>query len=104
MHNEAMDSALVSRAIVVWTGFGETHQPARSEQRLVEAFGRDLAAELLPDLSALEVDFYASDASNTVAGMAAMANRAADDFRKRHPDIDDVAVAALAWCYAFDWK
>jgi hypothetical protein len=33
-----------------------------------------------------------------------MGDRAAAEFRVRHAELSDEAVAALAWCYSYDFK
>ena len=99
-----MEPDNLSRAIVVWSGKGRTARPDRNEQRLVDEFGPETAAALMPHVRVLVDDFYASDASNTVADLHAMGSRAADDFRRSHPEVSDEAVDALVWCYTFDWK
>lgn len=98
------DAELLSRAIIVWTGKGETARPERDEARLVERVGRDLAVALLPTIRALEQEFYESDAREWAASDKEMFDAAAERFRARHPELSDDAVAALAWCYAFDFK
>ena len=100
----AADSALVSEAVVVWTGLRETTWPARAEDRLVAYFGQKAALELLPIVRALEDDFYRSDARFTAATLEEMAGTASARFRALHPEISDEAVAALAWCYTYDYK
>lgn len=99
-----LDPTLVSTGIIVWTGWGQTTWPARDEARLVERFGAQTAADLLPRIRELEDDFYASDARFTVADLAEMGNVAAEHFRKVHPEISDNAVLAFAWCYTYDYK
>jgi hypothetical protein len=94
----------VSRAIVVWTGYGQCSKPTRDEARLVDEFGEEAALDVLPIVRQLETDFYTSTAYNTVLGLHAMAERAASEFKGRHPELLDVAAAAFAWCYAYDWK
>lgn len=97
------DSARVSEAIVIWTGFGQAPTPSRDEERLVQRFG-DEAVDLLPTVQRLEDDFYASDAHHVAIDLVEMARLAADDFRAQHPHISDEAVRALAWCYTYDYK
>ena len=99
-----MDAGLLSVAVVVWTGWGETAWPARDEARLVHQYGTDGAARLMPEIRKLEPDFYASDARFVAADLKAMGDVAAADFRRMHPEISEDAVAALAWCYSFDYK
>lgn len=94
----------LAKAVVVWTGYGLTAHPERDENRVVEQFGAEAAAELMPSINALEDDFYRSTAHQTVHGLDEMAAQAANEFRVRHPEISDAAVDALAWCYSYDWK
>ena len=99
-----LDASLVSQGIIVWTGWRETSRPARDEARLVERFGAETAADLLPRIRELEDYFYASDARFTVADLTEMGDVAADHVRKAHPGVSDEAVRALAWCYTYDYK
>jgi hypothetical protein len=99
-----LDATLVSRAIVVWTGWGKVSRPARDEARLVEEYGSDLVIALLPSIRQLEDTFYASDARFRVADLKEMGDVAADQFCKLHPEISNDAVRALAWCYTYDYK
>lgn len=100
----ARDPDLLSKALIVWTGWGHARWPSRDEHRLVEHFGGDLAAELLPELHRLESEFYDSDAHTKVADLAEMGNIAARRFRDLHPELTSDAVDALKWCYTFDHK
>lgn len=90
--------------MVVRTGYGSTSSPSRDEQRLVGHFGSEGAADLLPQVRALEDDFYASDAHQTAPDLVSMGEAAANRFRELHPEIPEEAVQALAWCYTFDYK
>jgi hypothetical protein len=99
-----VNASLLSEAIVVWTGWGQAPRPIRDEARLVDQFGSDTAADLMPGLRQLEDEFYASDAQFTVADLKEMGDVAADQFRRAHPEISDDAVRALAWCYTYDYK
>lgn len=71
---------------------------------LAERYGEDIALDLIPAIKLLEADFYSSDARHRVPALAEMGNRAAEDFRKLHPEVSEDAVKALAWCYTFDYK
>ena len=66
--------------------------------------GADAAAELLPRVRALEEDFYATDARLKAPDLVVMGRMATDDFRRKHAEISDEAVEALAWCYTWDYK
>ena len=56
------DPSLLSEALVTWIGRGRAPWPLRDEALLVERFGSELAAELLPRIRKLEEEFYETDA------------------------------------------
>jgi hypothetical protein len=99
-----MDDATLTEAVVIWTGRGDHPFPARDDERIIARFGDELGLDLIPMVHRLEDDFYRSDARFTVSDLAAMGDKAAADFRARHPEIGEAAVQALAWCYTFDHK
>lgn len=101
---EALDSETVTRAIVVWTGWGRTAWPDRDEAALVAEFGAELALGVLAEVRRLEDRFYSSEASKVAPDLTAMAEQAAAEFRETHPDVGEEAVQALAWSYTFDFK
>jgi hypothetical protein len=82
-----MDPEVISCAVVVWTGYGDTAIPDRDPARVVEVYGASAAADLLPVLERLASDFYESDAHNLVAGLDEMGVRASARFRVRHPEL-----------------
>ena len=98
-----MDEDL-TRAVVVWTGYGTRSWPDRDDAALVQEFGEDRGLDLLVALRSLEADFYSSDAHSAEPDLQAMGDRASDEFRSRHPDAPSPLVDALAWCYTFDYK
>jgi hypothetical protein len=100
----SLDSELLSQAIVIWAGLGETPWPAREESRLVDRLGADVAIAVLPRIRELEKEFYTSDARFVVAGLKEMGDRAAEQFKQTHPELSEEAIEALAWCYTFDYK
>lgn len=95
---------LLTDALLVWTGKGDFAWPHRSDERLVERFGAEVAVDLIPAVRQLEQDFYESDAAHTEPNLVAVGDAAAARFRERHPEIGEPGVEALAWCYTFDWK
>lgn len=99
-----VDPGRLSEAIVIWTGWGDSAWPIRDETRVVDAFGGDLALDLLPAIRRAEEEFYESDARYTVEDLARMGDAAVERFRRAHPEIRDDALRALAWCYTYDFK
>ena len=98
------DADIVSRAIIVWTGWDVRSWPLREDVAITDAFGGEAAEALLVRIHELKDDFYASDARFTVADLHEMGQKAASDFRAKHPEFDENAIQALAWCYTFDYK
>lgn len=91
----------VSSAIIAWTGWGQTPMPAREDRRVTDLFGAD-GFQVLPLIRDLARDFDTSDAKYVEADLAKMGERAAAQFRARHPEVSQDASAALEWCYTFD--
>lgn len=98
------NAADLSAAIVIWSGHGQFSWPHRDESRVIQSFGAEHAARLLPELRILVDDYFVSDAWRIAADLGDVGNRASQDFRALHPEISDAAVKALAWCYTYDWK
>jgi hypothetical protein len=51
-----LDPALVSDAVVWWTGWGRKSWPSRDDDAVVERFGEDAALDILPAVKGLERD------------------------------------------------
>ena len=101
---DRVDPALISHAVLLWTGFGATSWPRRDETRVRTALGAETTQSVMPVVRALEDEFDESDVKLTAKDLTSMANRAATQFARRHPEVSAGAVAALAWCYAYDYK
>lgn len=94
------DAALISEALEIWVG----PVPALGYDReaaLVERFGKQVAAKLVPTLRALEGDFASTNAGNVADDLREMHKLAFDDFKRKHPEISDQAVHALSAKYTY---
>lgn len=98
-----MNSETISAAIVVYTGFETANFPQRSLERVEEYFPGPEAEDLVRTVDALETEFYEVEPRPNET-LIESANRAAETFAGHHPDLGADAVAALRWCFAFDWK
>jgi cytochrome P450 len=94
----------LSEAVILWTGWKHAAWPSRDESRVVQRFGADVASGIMSEVYKLESDFYSSDARHIARDLATMGEIASDQFRERHPEIEEEAVRALSWCYTFDYK
>ncbi len=99
-----INSPQLIEAVRLWTGWGQSIMPSRSDKRLVDRFGEDVAAGLLPLIKFLEDDFYSSDARLVAANLQEMEKLASEHFRRKHPAVAEEIVKAFAWCYTFDFK
>jgi hypothetical protein len=94
----------VGEAIVIWSGWGRSSWPSRSDDLVVARYGPEVAADLLPNVRLLVDEFYGSDARNTAVELADMAAASSRSFADKYPDLARDAISALAWCYTFDFK
>jgi hypothetical protein len=78
------DARLLSRAIASWTGYENSFEPCRDGWRVVNRFGPEEAARLLPRVEHLERELFAF-------GPVV--------FRSTHPELSEEAKRALEWCY-----
>jgi hypothetical protein len=99
-----IESQLLIKAVLVWTGWGRDVMPCRDDSLLVSHFGAEFAAKLLPVIKSLEDDFYSSDAKFVADDLQEMEKLSSEQFRKKHPEVADQIVRAFAWCYTFDFK
>lgn len=99
-----LQSRRLAEAVAIWTGWGISQSPRRNDALVAAHFGKDLAAQLLPMVKSLADDYYSSDARFLAADMQEMEMMAEEDFRKKHPDVEDSIVRAFSWCYTFDFR
>jgi hypothetical protein len=82
-----LDPALVSDAVVWWTGWGRKSWPSRDDDAVVERFGEDAALDILLAVKGRERDLSTSTTWQGAPTLAKMGERAAADFRLLHPDV-----------------
>jgi predicted Ser/Thr protein kinase len=98
-----MSNAVLSHAVVIYTGRGISPFPVRSIERLAEHFVSLQAAELAPVVAGLDEEFYEVEPASGES-LNAAADRAAAVFTSHHPELTAEAIDALRWCYTYDWK
>jgi len=99
-----LNSQQLIDAVKVWTGWGQSAAPNRSDKRVADYFGEESAARLLPLIKSLEDDFYSSDARLVAVNLQEMEKLASQHFQRKYPSMVDEIVKAFAWCYTFDFK
>lgn len=98
------DEQTVADAIVFWIGHGDSVMPIRKDVRVLTRYGAEVGERLLREIHRLEDDFYQSDAHVVAPDLPSMVKLAKADFKMLHPNMPEVAVDALGWAYAFDYK
>lgn len=99
-----LNSPQLIEAVQLWTGWGQSMIPRRSDERVVGVLGEDIAAKVLPLIKTLANDFYSSDARLVAANLQEMEKLASDHFKRKYPAVAEEIVKAFAWCYTFDFK
>ncbi len=103
MLNPSEFPALV-QAVLVCTGSGEGASPRRDDSSLVTHFGPEAAPRLICLVKSLEQEFYSSDAWKNAADLKEMGEMAAEQFKRKYPEIPDQVVQAFSWWYTYDYK
>jgi hypothetical protein len=99
-----MDSSTVSKALLVYLGTGVTSFPDPNEERLTKEFGADKAEDLAPLVAALVEEVRGIKVDWSVHDLQSAGDLAANEMRRRHPELSDEAVGALRGVFTFDWR
>lgn len=93
----------LATAIVIWTGWKRASFPTRRDSDVLHAFGPD-ARELLQLIRQVNEVFNTSDAWRCATSLSEVGELAAREGQSKLPKLPREALAALAWCYGFDYK
>ena len=94
---------VLAEAVLLWTGKGRLSSPARDDSLVVKHYGADAGNRLLSAMKYLDEEFYLSDAYKTCPDLVEMGKKAAQDFKKKHPELPDDIAKTLEWCYTWDY-
>lgn len=104
-HKEAFTAAAVedpvNRALVVYTGFGRSPFPRARTGDLVTLFGDVVAADLKARILLLYQDMQLPLPEEARRSRKSVTERATEQMRLRHPELDEDGLKALAWAYSF---
>ena len=98
------DSPDLIAAIRIWSGWGQSSWPIRSDSRLTAKLEIAVAERFLPAIKRLEKDFNSSNAYLKGTDLAEVGQLAEAEFRAMHPEVAEEIAKILAWCYTFDWR
>lgn len=94
----------ISRALVAYLGFKTHSFPQHSDTAVAALFPRQDAEALamavrrvLEDLRELQPDWDEQD-------LLQATQWARDSMHQKHPELNDVALDALAWSFSYGWK
>jgi hypothetical protein len=88
-------------AIITFLGFGESISPNHDFEKITEIFGRELLDKVLlvlEEAGNIEVNW----SNNLTLADAGAFVRC--EMQRRHPDLTDSALDAIAWKYTYDWR
>lgn len=88
-------------AIVTFLGFGESVYPRYERDRVVEIFDHELLEKVLLVLG--EAERVEVNWSNNLT-LADAGELVRCEMQRRHPELNDLALDAIAWKYTFDWR
>ncbi|HEY8090477.1 MAG TPA: hypothetical protein VIF09_21595, partial [Polyangiaceae bacterium] len=77
----------LSRAVVVFLGFGRMSWPHRDEAAIVREFGAERAASLLAQVESLLTDLGSLPVDWSVQSLASGGDAARTELRHRHPQL-----------------
>lgn len=90
----------VNEALVVYTGFGTSPFPRARSNDLVSRYGPVEGAELKARILALMEELQQTVLGET-RSKKSVTERAIEQLRPRHPELDETGLKALAWTFSF---
>lgn len=99
--NDLAMSDPINEALVLYTGFGSSPFPRAKSPHLVKRFGQDEASVLKQRILDLLDELQQPIEGGDKRSKKSVTERAIDQLRPRHPELDEVGLKALAWTYSF---
>lgn len=90
----------INDALVLYTGFGRSPFPRARGNDLVTRWGHEEGAALKARILALMEELQQTVPDET-RSRKSVTERAIDQLRPRHPELDDTGLKALAWTFSF---
>jgi hypothetical protein len=91
----------INEALVLYTGFGSSPFPRAKTPFLVQRFGEAEGAELKQRILGLLEELQQPVEGLEKRSKKSLTERAIEQLRPRHPELDDSGLKALAWTYSF---
>ena len=96
---EAADE--INEALVIYTGLGKSSFPRARSNDLVARFGAERAAELKARVLSLMEELQQPLVEGDKRSRQSVTERAIEQLRQRHPELDEAGLKALSWTFSF---
>jgi hypothetical protein len=97
-HIEASDD--INDALLLYTGYGKSPFPRARSNDLVTRFGAEQGAELKARILAL-MEELGQPILDEKRSKKSVTEKAIEQLRPKHPELDETGLKALAWTYSF---
>jgi hypothetical protein len=92
----------INEALVIYTGFGKSSFPRARSNDLVARYGAEQGAELKERVLALLEELQQQPlADGDRRSKKSVTERAIEQLRPRHPELDETGLKALGWTFSF---
>lgn len=91
----------INEALVLYTGYGSSPFPRAKTPHLVQRFGQDQASALKERILALLEELQQPVEGGEKRSRMSVTERAIEQLRPRHPELDESGLRALAWTFSF---
>jgi hypothetical protein len=91
----------INEALLIYTGYGAASFPRARTPQLVSRFGEQDAQELKQRILDLMQEMQQPLATEGKRSKKSVTEQAIEQIRPRHPELDEPALKALAWTFAF---
>jgi hypothetical protein len=93
----------LGRATILYLGFGHASWPQHDETGLVREFG-ERAPVLMETIRRLREEMGRVPVDWSTHTLASATDTVRGEMKRRHPELSDTALDALAWEFSYNWK
>jgi hypothetical protein len=90
----------INEALVIYTGYGKSPFPRARSNDLVTRFGPEQGSELKSRILALMEELQ-QPIHDEKRSKKSVTERAIEQLRPRHPELDETGLKALGWTFSF---
>jgi len=91
----------INEALVLYTGYGSSTFPRAKTPHLMQKYGAQQGAALKERILELLEELQQPVEITERRSRKSVTERAIDQLRPRHPELDEAGLKALAWTYSF---